>query len=99
MSHLTEDDFEEKYTLSEDLPCDCFSEGSGRFETFGADLETVKAVLATNPKRVWTLVNGDEHDWIVAGYRVVNRESYIITDEDYESEEEEYQREEIVMDN
>lgn len=48
------------------------------FETFGPELEFV---LNTPEKRVWTLVDGDDSSTIItAGYHIVNRIGYFITD-------------------
>jgi hypothetical protein len=54
------------------------------FETYGEEVEFVQA---QDPRYVWTNVQGDECDLIVAGYAYVNRLSYYITENPWENEE------------
>lgn len=61
-----------------------------KFETYGEELEFVRQIHATEPKRVWTLVEGDSGDlWITNGYHFVNRLNYFITKNPCELEYEE----------
>jgi hypothetical protein len=55
------------------------------FETYGEELEFVKS---QDPRYVWTNVQGDMSDLIVAGYSYVNRLSYYITEVPWENEDE-----------
>ena len=58
-----------------------------KFETYGEELEFVRSVNATEPNRVWTLVEGDSGDlWIVNGYHFVNRLNYFITEKPYDGD-------------
>jgi hypothetical protein len=51
-----------------------------KFETYGNDLEFVLSVCKTDPRKVWTLVDGDDGNlYIVDGYHLVNRINYFIT--------------------
>lgn len=52
------------------------------FETFGSDLEKVKAA---NPKQIWTVVESEVRDGtvIVNGMRYCNRVFYIITENEW----------------
>jgi hypothetical protein len=51
-----------------------------KFETYGADLEFVRSVYDVDPKKVWTLVDGDDGNlYIVDGFHLVNRINYFIT--------------------
>jgi hypothetical protein len=51
-----------------------------KFETYGDDLEFVLSVCKTDPRKVWTLVDGDDGNlYIVDGYHLVNRINYFIT--------------------
>lgn len=63
-------------TATPDAPFD-----GSMFETFGSDL--VDVLIYANGKRshlrVWTLVEGDEGQYVVDGYRIVNRIGYFIT--------------------
>jgi hypothetical protein len=65
--------------------------GYDKFETYGEELEFVRQIHATEPKRVWTLVEGDSGDlWITNGYHFVNRLNYFVTKNPCELEYEEY---------
>ena len=79
-------DLFDKYTADTSIPAveyDCGEEGLGLFETYGQDLDTVLAIAATSPRRVWTLVDTDFGGtaW-VNGYRLVNRILHAVTMED-----------------
>lgn len=56
------------------------------FETYGDEVEFVKAQHAINPKTIWTEVDGDSGTYIVAGWHFVNRVSYYITENPWEDE-------------
>lgn len=61
------------------------------YETYGEEYERVKQVLAENPKRVWTVLDGGgPYLCLSAGFHFVNRMGYIITEEEWENIEEEY---------
>jgi len=80
--------FENVYTIVEGL-----SEhgADSMLETFGKDLELVLEQAKINPKKVWTVVDGQEDNLIViAGYHLCNRVHYIITEEEWKDENEEY---------
>lgn len=51
-------------------------DGSILFETYGEDLQQV---IHTDNHYVWTLVDCDGDLFITAGYHLVNRMNYIIT--------------------
>ncbi len=53
------------------------------FETYGEEQELVRN---TDPKFVWTEVDGEEGTYIVAGYHYVNRIQYYITTNPWEDE-------------
>jgi hypothetical protein len=55
------------------------------FETYGEEVEFVQS---QDPRYVWTSVQGDMSDLIVAGYAYVNRLCYYITEVPWESEDE-----------
>jgi len=61
-------------------------EDTNLFETFGPELGYVMAVSDLQPKRVWTLVDGDVGTYIVSGYHLVNRIAYFITEEPFEGD-------------
>ena len=81
-------DFEKKYKL---VPNHFKDAHPFMFETFGNELEFVLNALKRRPKRVWTLVDGDNGtSWITAGYHLVNRVGYFVTLSDWEREDEQY---------
>jgi hypothetical protein len=52
------------------------------FETYGAEVEFVRSHDVHN---IWTLVEGDnDSSWVTEGFRLVNRESYFITEVPWE---------------
>ena len=57
------------------------------FETYGEELEFV---MKQNPNNIWTIIDGDDDLYIVTGYHIVNRLGYLITEEPFISEDEEY---------
>jgi hypothetical protein len=54
------------------------------FETYGEEWEFIKA---QDPKTVWTNIQGDMSDLIVAGVAYVNRLQYYITEIPWENED------------
>ena len=77
-------------------PTGC-SDSDGVMETYNDpsegvnDLERVIAHNETNPKKVWTIVEGDEGMYIIAGFHYVNRNLYFISNEEWTDENEEYE--------
>ncbi len=62
--------------------------GGCMYETYGEEYEYVKTITR---KRVWTIMDGDSGDLIiVAGLWFVNRMGYLITDEEYTDNDENY---------
>jgi hypothetical protein len=53
------------------------------FETYG---EEVEFVIKQDPKHIWTWIQGDMSDLVVAGYHYVNRLGYYITEVPWENE-------------
>jgi hypothetical protein len=57
-------------------------DGTDKFETYGEELEFVRA---QDPRCIWTLVDGDDGNlYIVDGYHLVNRINYFITEVPFE---------------
>jgi hypothetical protein len=53
------------------------------FETFGEELDFVREFGKENPKKVWTIIDGEGEDlYLIAGYHFVNRLGYILSEED-----------------
>ena len=73
------DTWEEKYK-----PLTNHFDGGDKFETYGEELEFVRA---QDPRCVWTLVDGDDGNlYIVDGYHFVNRINYFVTEVPFEGE-------------
>jgi hypothetical protein len=49
------------------------------FDTGAAEMERVRAMHASNPGCVWTVVDGDVSTWLASGYHHVNRIFYVLT--------------------
>jgi len=87
---LTDDDFFEKYSaidnpFTEDGPYD-----NRMFETYGEEYEAVKVAFEKDPRTIWTIITQGEWEGICAGWHFVNRTGYIITNEQWEKEDETY---------
>lgn len=82
-------EFFEKYTFDNSVASEVFDpdDEPGQFETYGKDIEHVIKVADQNPKRVWTLVDGENDDLLLLnGFHYVNRIHYYITNEDGDGE-------------
>jgi hypothetical protein len=85
---LTEDQFDEQFTLVENHIDNNASWGGAMFETFGEELDYVR-MKAQKGNNVWTIIEGDEDSmFIVSGVHLVNRIGYLITREEWEGETE-----------
>ena len=83
---LTEEQFEEQFTLVENHLDDNASFDGAMFETYGEELEYVR-MKAQNTRSVWTIVEGDDDTmYYSSGMRFVNRIGYLITREEWEGE-------------
>lgn len=60
------------------------------FETYGAELNFILDQNKTNTKKVWTLIQGYDGGYIVAGLWHVNRLGYFITEIPWETGKEEF---------
>ena len=103
---LTDNDFFEKYTceynqvIQKDLEKegdngtttmdDMAPYGGCMYETHGEEIEYVVNIANTTPKKVWTIISVDYWEGIVSGYHLVNRLGYLITEEEWEDQNEEY---------
>lgn len=74
---LSYDDWFDHYCPIENPLDDDASYDGTMFETYGAELQQVRAA---DPSRVWTVVDGDGELVICSGFRVVNRIGYFITE-------------------
>ena len=83
---LTEEQFEEQFTLLENHIDDNASWNGAMFETFGEELEFVK-MKAQKGNNVWTILEGDDDTMFVSnGIRLVNRMGFLITREEWTCE-------------
>lgn len=84
-------DLFDKYTPDtsiEPVVYECGEEGLGLFETYGQDLDIVRNIAEIEPRRVWTLIDGDDGSTIwVNGFWRVNRILYAVTREHGEENE------------
>jgi hypothetical protein len=81
------DEFEKRYELLKNKFDKSAAYEGAWFETFGKEELFVRN---TNPKKVWTIVEGDEGIWLIAGFHIVNRLGYLITQTSWLSENEIY---------
>ena len=90
-----EADFDKKYTGDRTYNYDQQEGQDGFMETFSPHIERVLELANSGDprkhKRVWTVIDGDDDKlFIVAGYHLVNRVMYFISNEQWEKEDEEY---------
>jgi hypothetical protein len=85
---ITEDDFEAIYKPQTNHLDNNASFDGCMFETYGNELEFVIMTLK-NPataNRVWTILEADGKLFYSAGYHIVNRLGYLITERPYQHE-------------
>lgn len=82
--------FDENYPADEAYISMDNDASGGVLETYGEDIETVLGVAEFDPKKVWTMIDGDKGIYMIAGYHLVNRINYFISMVDWEDEFEEY---------
>lgn len=86
LTSLTEEQFDEQFTLIENHLDDNASWGGAMFETFGEELDYVR-MKAQKGNNVWTIIEGDDDSmFIVSGVHLVNRIGYLITREEWTEE-------------
>jgi hypothetical protein len=82
---MTFDEWEEKYKPIGNMISNN-TDNDGRFETYGEELGFVWSVQETEPKNVWTMVEGDDGWYIINGYHLVNRVAYFVTELPFEGD-------------
>ena len=89
---MTEDEFDERFTLLvNNLPRGA-CQGEERFETFGHDHDFISSLP---PDKVWTFMEGDDGNYrYVPGKHRVNRIYYVVTDPPWTDD-----LDEVVLDN
>ncbi|MBW7941449.1 MAG: hypothetical protein H3C64_03395 [Candidatus Kuenenia stuttgartiensis] len=75
---LSEDEFDQKFTLVKNHFDPNASNDGYAFETYGQELAFIRNKC---PQYIWTVVEEDGKLWIVSGYKFVNRIYYLITNE------------------
>lgn len=97
----TDDDFYDRYEAQYNhielakpertcAPDDMCSFGGKMYETFGADMDYINQLNETEPKRIWTIIEAEDTITIVAGLHLVNRMGYLVTNEEWKHEQEDY---------
>jgi hypothetical protein len=90
---LTEDTFDELFKPIQN-PLDKNASFSGTMlETFGDEIQYVLSVVNKDPKRVWTIIENDGDMFCSSGYHLMNRIGYIITENEWETGQEEFRYE------
>ena len=85
---LTEEQFDEQFTLIENHLDDNASWSGAMFETYGEELDYV-LMKGKKGDNVWTIIEGDDDSmFIVSGVHLVNRIGYLITREEWTEETE-----------
>lgn len=69
------------------LPDDMCSFGGCMYETFGQELDYVKQ---QPNKRIWTIVDEEGKLYVIAGFHIINRLGYLVTNEEWSDEFETY---------
>jgi hypothetical protein len=87
---LSDDVFFEKYTCVQNPYTTNGSFDNCLLETYGKEWHVVLDKTKETPKKVWTLIDCDGWYGIVAGYHYVNRIGYLITEQEWDSEYEQY---------
>ena len=85
MIHLTEDQFDEQFTVKPNHITGNEAFG-GLYETYDEELEYTFQ-LSQKSNRVWTILDGDDDKtYIASGFHRINRVGFLITEEEYEEE-------------
>ena len=95
ITKLTEDQFDDQFTLVNNHIDDNASFDGKMFETFGPELDFVRSQASLN--KVWTIIEGDEDEMgddgelrpnmvYISGMHLVNRIGYLITKEPHTEE-------------
>jgi hypothetical protein len=80
---MTEDDFFARHQpVKNHLDANAAFDGT-MFETFGAELDYVLGIDRANPRRIATLIDGEEGMAIASGYHLVNRLGYFVLAEPF----------------
>lgn len=88
---LSDDVFFEKYTCVENPYTEGGSFNNCMFETYGEEYQLVVKQVGLYPASVWTIIdNNDGWYGIVAGYHWINQQGFLITEQEWENEYEEY---------
>lgn len=84
---ISEDDFIEKYKPVQNHIDNNAAFNGWMYETYGNELDYIFE-LSKNSKRVWTIIGDDDDDdtlFYAAGFHLVNRLGFIVTENEYET--------------
>jgi hypothetical protein len=81
------DEFEEKYTLVKNPFA---PDGSFDGCLFEADGEELQCARGYPEEQIWTYIEADDKHYVIAGYHLVNRIGYLVTEEPWGDSSEEY---------
>jgi len=84
VTHLTEDEFDSKYTMVKNHLDDNASLDGCMFETYGEELKYIASLADT--KTVWTYLEGEDDYYFVTGMNFDTNLGYFITTEPYTQE-------------
>ena len=85
---LDYEDFLEKYTPIKNHLCQNASFEGCMFETFGEELSFIRTHALR--KCIWTVIDCDGWYGVTAGYHSINRIGYLITEQEWETDDEEF---------
>lgn len=86
-----EEYFDNNFTLVKNhINGDDASWGGCMFETYDEELDYICEKREANPKQIWSIVEGDKGEYVCAGFQRVNVLGYLITEEEWSDENEEY---------
>lgn len=83
---ITEDQFEEEFRPVKNPLVESAPFNDWMHETYGEELEHVRK---QDPSHIWTIIETEEKLFYVAGFHIVNRLGYIITEKPWVSGTEE----------
>ena len=81
-NEITEDDFYEKFKPQKNHLDDNASFGGCMFETYGKELDYIHK-LAQISKRVWTIIEAEDKIFYSAGFHIVNRMGFLVTEKEW----------------
>jgi hypothetical protein len=82
---MTYEAFLNEYKPQQNHLCEGAPYGGIMYETLGEEFDYVKKfIMSDKRRRVWTIVDDNGKDIIIAGYHFINRLGYVITEKEWE---------------